>query len=774
MVKTIREGKESGGKLLFQLGVLIATFLLIALSVKLTSPPKPLGLDAPEAEFSSARAFRHIEAICKEPRMIGTPEHQRVAQYLEDELTRLGYEVDIQRTTTTNYGNIPIFANVTNVMGRIKGADNTKAVLIVGHYDTQPHTTGAADDGIALASMLESAEILKKNYTLCNDIIFLFTDAEEVGLLGAIAFVEEHPWVNDVGIVLNIEARGNKGTALSFEVSSNNGWIIKEFMKNVEKPFAGSMMYEVYKMLPNYTDFTIFKNKGLSGFNVAIVEGFENYHSPTDTPENLSLASLQHMGSYVVSVAKHFGNISLHETKANDLVYFNLIGSKMVSYPMSWNMPLLVIILILFALFLFLGFKRMKLSPLKILYSFLACIAIIAFTSISIHYLNIWIKSIYSHYIVFYSSNFYNAQYYFYAYKALTVALSTFAFYMLIRKISIFNLLTSVFIIFIIFSVAIVLIIPTASYLTYVPLVMVLIVFNIILWFEIEPAKNRNIYYLLIFLGTIPFIFVISPYITIIYHIFGLSLPIAGVGLLMLLLLMLLPLIEGALRRFKLYISLFSAIVTILFLLIAHSKSHHSEKQPLQSNVMYACLLDEGKSYWLSAFHKTDEWNQQFFEGAVVDSITEIYPNRKGLFLKNDAEFIDFTPPELNVLFDSIADGDRHIRFSVKSTIDAGGFELLIPNTYNISSIAVNSKKSNSFGKLAGTSGGYLIRCLNPTDEGMIIDLKYSGEQNLAFSIIEKKLGLPLFSYIDPMPKSIIKGVGYESYVTLVKCSVKL
>jgi hypothetical protein len=758
----------------FQIGIILITFLLITLAIGLTSPPRPKDLETPNNEFSAARAFNHIEAISQQPHMIGTEANLKVAEYLKNELIRIGLEVDIQKTTALNFEDVPIYGNITNVMGRLKGTENTKAVMVLGHYDSQPYSFGAADDGIALASILESAEILKNHYSVKNDIIFLFTDAEEVGLLGAIAFANEHPWIDDVGLVLNIEARGTRGAALSFEVSSENGWIIKEFMRHVDRPYAGSMMYEVYKMMPNYTDFTIFKNKGISGFNVAIVEGYENYHSPTDRKENLSLASLQHMGSYIMSIALHFGNISLEQTKANDLVYFNILGPKMVYYPMSWNTILFIVIILLFALLMFLGFSRGKLNLLKILYSFLLCIAALALAVIAVMYLNKLIKVMYPHYNVFYSSNFYNAQYYYYAYKALTVAVSTFIFYLLLRKINIFNAVSAVFLLFIIISIVILMLIPTASYLTFVPLVFGLIAFNLILWFDISPDKKSLFYYLLLFVAAVPFIFVLSPYIYLIFHIFGLSLPIAGAGMLMLLMLIMLPLLEGALKRFKLIIPAAALAFSILFLFIAHAKSGYSEKQPLQSNVMYASLLDEEKAYWLSSFTNTDEWNKQFFKNPIKDSIPDIYPARKKIYLKNEADFMTFARPEVTVISDSTTDNVRYLEFNIKSLIESGGFELLIPNSFNLRNFAINGKQAYDLEKLAKRKGGYIFRCLNPGENGMNVSIDYTGDQQLEFSVIEKRMGLPPFSFIEPMPASIIKGVGYESHITLVKSNMKL
>jgi len=84
-------------------------------------------------------------------------------------------------------------------------------VLLVAHYDSVPTGPGANDDGVGVATLLETARALTASAPLQNDVIFLFTDSEETGLLGAQAFVTEHLWAKEVEVVLNFEGRGNGG-----------------------------------------------------------------------------------------------------------------------------------------------------------------------------------------------------------------------------------------------------------------------------------------------------------------------------------------------------------------------------------------------------------------------------------------------------------------------------------------------------------------------------------------------------------------------------------
>src|SRR5690606_10747281 len=144
---------------------------------------------------------------------------------------------------------------------------------------------------------------LERNISHENDIIILFTDAEEIGLLGAELFVKEHPWAEKVGLVLNFEARGSGGPSnMILETNGGNGKMIKAFMEaNPDFPVATSLMYSVYKILPNDTDSTVFREEmDIPGFFFAFIDDHFDYHTALDTAENLDKKSLAHQGSYLM------------------------------------------------------------------------------------------------------------------------------------------------------------------------------------------------------------------------------------------------------------------------------------------------------------------------------------------------------------------------------------------------------------------------------------------------------------------------------------------
>jgi len=179
---------------------LLLAFLLIAgtLAIELNHPPTPLPLSAPPDEFSAYRALEHLKQFARKPHPMGSAEHDRVRDYLIDQLRALGLSPEIQRATGVT-GKFSAAGNVENIVARQNGTrPGTPALMLAAHYDSVPAAPGNGDDGAGVAAILETLRALHTQPPLQNDLIVLFTDGEEDGLLGASAFAAEHPWAKDV------------------------------------------------------------------------------------------------------------------------------------------------------------------------------------------------------------------------------------------------------------------------------------------------------------------------------------------------------------------------------------------------------------------------------------------------------------------------------------------------------------------------------------------------------------------------------------------------
>jgi len=328
--------------------------LIAAISIAVYQPRGITPATAPATEFSAERASRHVWDIARKPHPVGSAEHARVRDYLLHELTELGLDPSIQKTMAV-LGAYGTAATVENVIARMRGSTAGPAVMLVAHYDSVPAGPGAADDAAGVATVLETARALAAGAAAGtrprNDVILLFTDGEELGLLGAAAFVAEHPWKSDVGVALNFDNRGTRGAVLMYETSAGNLALLREMAHDVRSPRASSLSSAVAQLMPNSTDFFDFRKAGIAGLNFAFIGGVDNYHTMQDSPANLDLRTLQQAGDYALPLARSLANEDLSRFTARtapSAVFFNPVGGWEIVYPESWARPLGIIALVLF------------------------------------------------------------------------------------------------------------------------------------------------------------------------------------------------------------------------------------------------------------------------------------------------------------------------------------------------------------------------------------------------------------------------------------------
>ncbi|MCP3672853.1 MAG: M28 family peptidase, partial [Gammaproteobacteria bacterium] len=131
------------------------------------------------------------------------------------QLSELGLSAEVQTTMSCNSNQRALTCSkINNIITQVPGIDSSQTVLLVAHYDSVPAGPGAADAGHAVAIILEMLELMKHQAPFKNDLIVLINEGEEFGLLGAEAFMKQHPLGKTVDVVINMEARGNQGKSI--------------------------------------------------------------------------------------------------------------------------------------------------------------------------------------------------------------------------------------------------------------------------------------------------------------------------------------------------------------------------------------------------------------------------------------------------------------------------------------------------------------------------------------------------------------------------------
>ncbi len=324
-----------------------ALALLGVLSVFAVVPPAPLGVDAPADRFSASRAFTHVQRIGLREHPAGSAAAAQVRDYIAATLDDLGLDARIREGIgATGELSGPFgMADTRNVVARLPGSASTGTLILMAHYDSVQVSHGGNDDGAGVSTLLEVARALTSGPPPTNDVVFLFTDAEEACLCGAESFVAGDPLAAGRAVVLNIESRGSTGPSVMFETSPGNADLVSLYGSAVPQPVATSLAVEVYRILPNNTDFTPFMDAGrFTGLNSAYIDGSGVYHAPQDTPQSMDLASLQHEGDNALALTSALSVADLAALAvpaAGDATYFPALG-LLIRYPGWWAWPLAV------------------------------------------------------------------------------------------------------------------------------------------------------------------------------------------------------------------------------------------------------------------------------------------------------------------------------------------------------------------------------------------------------------------------------------------------
>ncbi len=274
--------------------------------------------------FSAERVVNDIEVISKEHHSVAHPaERAKVREYLVERLQGLGADtVRVFRYDSLvgpQKKHVVYTFDAYDVLAEfppLHASEDTTYMMFVAHYDSrysQPvlkdtvWSYGAADDGYGVGVTLETvSQALKFRDQWKQGIKVLFTDAEEVGMMGMKAIWENDPQVFDnVGFMINIEARGPWGPALLFEACPGNEKVMELYDDAAKYPYTYSLTTVVYSFMPNFTDFTIVKDS-IPGLNFSTIADVNHYHTDLDNFSNVSAKSIQHYGAQILPVTKSY------------------------------------------------------------------------------------------------------------------------------------------------------------------------------------------------------------------------------------------------------------------------------------------------------------------------------------------------------------------------------------------------------------------------------------------------------------------------------------
>ena len=341
--------------------MLLAWAFIVGLSCYAYRAPSTQSDDVVDEVFSADRAEVYLDKLVGDsiPHPSGSKQNQVVRERIVQLFKSFGYSVEVQSGTAkvnpkvkdrspdrdqVELHNIIAIRKSKKTANRNQPENQSeiaaKKIMLVSHYDSVPAGPGACDDGVATSALLEIARMLKQEPPPNRDIVFLVTDGEEFGLLGAKLFVAEHPLADEIGVVINLEARGTAGPCCMFETSRLSRHLIPIYSQIRGRKFASSLFLEIYKRLPRDTDFSVFKRANILGYNFAFIGNVKEYHSAADNLENADRGSLQHHGDNAIGLIRallkddQVGRLSaIDDSKPDEAVYFDFFGQWIVWWP---------------------------------------------------------------------------------------------------------------------------------------------------------------------------------------------------------------------------------------------------------------------------------------------------------------------------------------------------------------------------------------------------------------------------------------------------------
>ena len=664
----------------------VAGLVLIALLTALVAvallpgrlPPARNAL-APVRDFSAQRAMHHLVEIARAPHPVGSAEHDRVRDYLLAQLRALGLEVQLQAGTGRMHDHgIETVGHVENIVARLRGSDPAgKALLLSAHYDSVYLAPGAADNGASVAAILESVRALRAGPRLRNDVIVLFTDGEEIGLLGAELFTH-HPWVADVGMVLNFDFRGSGGPMWMFETSGGNARMVAALASGASDPMGSSALFDIYQLLPNDTDMTAFKAAGLHGLNFAAIDRAYTYHSPLDTVDRVDPGTLQHLGELMLTATRSFSDDYLAGLSAPDSVFFNVPGLGMLHYRDTWVGMFSALALGAVALALVPAVRRGQTRMRSIAAAAAGQLATLLMLAIASQVLWQVVVLLHPEYVLF--NDLYNSRWYLLALVGLVVAgfawmqtgwrrrLGAGAEQYGALLFAACCLLVSTWLL------------PGFSYLFAWPLLcMALAEISIARWPLLQRRSEAR--YALLLVASLPTLFFFAPLVRMVYLGLGPQLPFPTAFVLGLALTLLSPLLLPLTRRFLL--PALPLAIGVLLLGVGSATTRFDSRHPLPSHLFLALDGSSGRTLWLSRADELDEWNKRLFpaNAAPVAEPALFGPDSQPLWVGSAIPVPTLLPPAIEVLSDKREGSRRRVAFRVRSRREAASLTARLDGT---------------------------------------------------------------------------------------------
>lgn len=769
-------------RIVARLVTLLASAVLTVFIVLPVTPPAPAGVDAPADQFSAGRAYAEVERIGAQVHVAGSPAADDVRNYIMQTLRSYGLDPQIQDAVGADdaLGHGFAMAHVRNVVAVIPGTDSTGRVFAIAHYDSVQVSYGANDDGAGVTSLLESARALTHGPRLRNDIVLVFTEAEEACLCGAEAFVGQDPLAAHGGVALNFESRGSTGPAITFETTRDNAGVVGVYADAVPYPVATSFAVEVYRILPNDTDFSLFRDAGrFTGLNSAYIDGSGVYHTPEDRPSYMDKGSLQMQGANALALLRAFGDrdvATLSKPSSGDLTYFP-VGDILVAYPGWLVWPLAGLALIAVIGLAVVARRRGETTIGRVFAGFgFGLIPLVGAAALAqgLWALLVAIRPGYANLDDPWQPGWYRAG------VVALVATAVLTWYALLRKrFGPWGLAIGGLGWLAVLSLVLAAVTPGGSYLAALPTLGASIAGIVALL--VRPLWARA---LALTLGTAVSVLILAPTVLLFFPALGLVEGGAAAFFAAMLGLALLPLlellyparpssaastvddqpapVERRPRQRRSAPALVAGVVALALAVTGFVVDRFDAVHPAPEQLMYALDTDTGQAYWVSDDAAPGQWNKQYVNTAT-NFATEFPPLGDSDVLTGKAPAADLPAPTVTVVSDNPIGGKRLLTLNVKPQRPVRLVYVRVDGS-TVESATVDGRSVPA----ANLAGGFNVLFHAPPADGLPITLVLTKPGPVTVRVMDGSDGLNGLPGYTPRPAGIGVRESHLSELVLV------
>lgn len=762
-------------------GLILVVLLLglAAWSVAALQPPSPKPVDAPSAEFSAARAYAQVQQVGAQRHVAGSVADGRVVQQLVTTLTDLGLDARVQNAVGAwgAASGATDMARVRNVVGYLKGSNSSGRLYLMAHHDSVQNGPGGSDDGAGVSALLETVRALTAGPPLRNDLVVVLTDAEEACLCGAEAFAASHPLAGNGGVALNFEARGTSGPPIMFETSRGNAALAEAFAQAAPHPVATSFAVEVYRALPNDTDFSVLLRDGrFTGLNTAWIDGAAAYHTAQDRPEGMDRASLQAMGDNALAVVRSFGNRdlgALARPAAQDATYFPVLG-RLVRYPGHLVWPLAAAALLAVAV-LVLVLRRRGISSLGRTAGAagLALVPVIAapLAAQGLWWLLVLVRPGYGAMLDPWRPGWYRL-----AVVAVVLAVVLTWFALLRRRIGVAPLAAGALVWLAVLGAVLAALAPGGSYLTAWPALV-----GALAGVVAALIDNRVVQLGAALVGGVAAVVVLAPTVALFFPALGLRTAAVAAFFATLVVMALLPAVEllfvdeparGRLAAAAAAVPGVAFVLAVACTAVGLSVDRFDTTHPVPSQLVYALDRDTGKAWWVSTEASPGAYTAHYVGGRSTLPVD--FPYLAGLPVANGpAQVADLPAPSVTPVSGAVVGGQRVV--TVRVTPQRSGVRLLMLDlgvqggTVTSAQVAGRSVPDGALGK-----EHLRITFHAPPADGVQASFTVKGSGTARLRVADGSDGLSGLPGFRPRPEDVGAAGTHSSDLVLVSASTPL